>query len=254
MLVLSRGTQEAIIFPALGITVRVLKLNQKLVKLGIEAPAHIEAFRNELLPSCPTATPAALSRTKVAEQHRIGNRLNTAALSIHLVQEYLIRGKNDQAASMLHRALDELQRVETMLGNGNDGQSVDTPELPIRALIAEDDANERELLAGMLRLQGWQVDVVSDGDEVLPYLSCHSLPHLLLIDLLMPRCNGSETIRLLRRACDYNSMKIAVVSGTDPHQLGLDVGSQGVDVWFAKPLNPAQMLRTIESLLLPTRV
>jgi carbon storage regulator len=49
MLVLTRRVREAIVFPDLGITVRVVHLKGGAIRLGIEAPKGVTVFREELL-------------------------------------------------------------------------------------------------------------------------------------------------------------------------------------------------------------
>lgn len=48
MLVLSRKLQESIVFPDLGITVRVIGVSGGRVRLGVEAPHHVKIARGEL--------------------------------------------------------------------------------------------------------------------------------------------------------------------------------------------------------------
>ena len=49
MLVLSRRCNEPIVFPGLGITVRVVRLRGAVVRIGIEAPADVKVVRGELV-------------------------------------------------------------------------------------------------------------------------------------------------------------------------------------------------------------
>jgi carbon storage regulator CsrA len=49
MLVLSRRRNETIVLPGLGITVRVVRLNGRTVRLGIEAPPDVKVVRGELV-------------------------------------------------------------------------------------------------------------------------------------------------------------------------------------------------------------
>jgi carbon storage regulator CsrA len=48
MLVLSRSFQEKIVFPSLGISVEVLRINGNKVKIGVEAPTDIPVHRHEV--------------------------------------------------------------------------------------------------------------------------------------------------------------------------------------------------------------
>lgn len=49
MLVLSRKRDEALVFPALGIEVRVLEIRWDRVRIGIDAPENVRVLRDELL-------------------------------------------------------------------------------------------------------------------------------------------------------------------------------------------------------------
>ncbi len=49
MLVLSRRRNEAIVLPGLNVTIRVAAVKGGAVRLGIEAPSHVDVFREELL-------------------------------------------------------------------------------------------------------------------------------------------------------------------------------------------------------------
>lgn len=51
MLVLSRRANEAIFFPSLGITLRVVRVRGSIVRLGIEAPPEVKVVRGELIDS-----------------------------------------------------------------------------------------------------------------------------------------------------------------------------------------------------------
>jgi carbon storage regulator CsrA len=55
MLVLTRRVNEKVVFPSLGVTVMVLSVSRKVVRLGVEAPAEVKVFREELLPKPPPA-------------------------------------------------------------------------------------------------------------------------------------------------------------------------------------------------------
>ena len=62
MLVLSRRFEEAIVFPTLGITVRIDTIRGGGVRLGIEAPPEVCVVREELIQAPdPAAVPALLS-------------------------------------------------------------------------------------------------------------------------------------------------------------------------------------------------
>ena len=55
MLVLTRRVNEKVVLPSLGVTVQVLAVGHRVVRLGVEAPAEVKVFREELLPKPPPA-------------------------------------------------------------------------------------------------------------------------------------------------------------------------------------------------------
>jgi carbon storage regulator CsrA len=55
MLVLSRRLNEKIVLPSLNLTIQIVALKPGVVRLGIEAPAAVKVFREELLQRDPSA-------------------------------------------------------------------------------------------------------------------------------------------------------------------------------------------------------
>ena len=58
MLVLTRRANESVVLPGLGVTFRVLSVNGRNVRIGIEAPPEVAVLRDELLPLVRTVLPA----------------------------------------------------------------------------------------------------------------------------------------------------------------------------------------------------
>jgi two-component system chemotaxis response regulator CheY len=58
-------------------------------------------------------------------------------------------------------------------------------------LIVDDDDGIREALADMLVDEGYQVALASDGLFALEYLRTHPAPAVVLLDWMMPRCDGA---------------------------------------------------------------
>jgi CheY-like chemotaxis protein len=75
-------------------------------------------------------------------------------------------------------------------------------------IVADDDDDQRELLSMRLRREGFAVDTVADGKELLELLeqlerkaSIDGAGHVSLVisDLMMPRCTGWEVLEAIRR-------------------------------------------------------
>ncbi|MCY2967177.1 MAG: response regulator [Planctomycetota bacterium] len=112
---------------------------------------------------------------------------------------------------------------------------------PARALLVEDDPNERELLAGLLGMNGCDCATAADGIEALDYLASHERPDVVLLDMMMPRCDGPSTLRAIRSQPRLADLKVFCVSGTPPQDLGVATGPGGIDGWYSKPLNPRKL-------------
>lgn len=81
-----------------------------------------------------------------------------------------------------------------------------------RILVVDDDVDIRETLAEILRDEGYPVDVVGDGLEALDYLRTHPSPRLVLLDLMMPRMNGEDLVKILRGTPTLAQTRVAVLS------------------------------------------
>lgn len=243
MLVLSRGTSEEICFPRLGISVKVVRVEGKRVRLGIDAPKEIEVLRGEL-----AARPAQNGHSSHASQseHRLRNRLNSARLSLELAAKQIENGMHDVAMDQLSNSLREFDSIENELhAKGEAGRDL-APARGPRALLVEDDANERELLAGYLSLSGFEVDTAGDGLGALVQLSRSQPPSVVLLDMNMPKLDGRSTLHRIRGHEALRKTRVIAVSGMKPEDVGVEIGPKGVDYWFQKPVDPKALVAEIE--------
>jgi carbon storage regulator CsrA len=245
MLVLSRKEKQSILFPNLGITVEICRIAGKTVRVGVDAPAEVRVLRQELAPReiLPPQQPLG---SQPDLRHELRNRLNTTGLAMHVLQRQLDAGNVTEAEETLALALDEFSKLDRALCDfamlhGHAAK----PARPRRALLVEDNANERELLAGLLRMNGYDVETAEDGLAALSCLS-QNRPDLVLLDMLMPRMDGRQTIAAIRGNPDYRGLKVFVVSGSDRDLLPVETGPNGVDRWFSKPISPTQLVHALE--------
>jgi carbon storage regulator CsrA len=139
MLVLSRRSNERIVFPSLGITAHMLKLSGSGARVGIEAPPEVTVLRDELCATSavPGSTPARKGDPALA------NALSKITQAIHLARKQSQAGRSADADATLETAPASLEALEP-------ARRQPAPASPrCRALIVEDDANEREPLAGV---------------------------------------------------------------------------------------------------------
>lgn len=115
------------------------------------------------------------------------------------------------------------------------------------ALLIDDDSLMRQVLARLLRKEGFeQIDEVGDGEQALEALRT-TRPDVIITDYEMPRLDGIEFVRALRSRGD--STPVIMLSGHgDPHLIVTAVRA-GVDNYVLKPLNPEAFFEKIRQTL-----
>jgi CheY-like chemotaxis protein len=132
--------------------------------------------------------------------------------------------------------------------------SKDTREMSTqyKVLVIEDNPLLRDSIAAWLELAGYTVVVASDGCEGLAVLSSEA-PDLIITDVAMPRLNGIEMIKSVRRfRSRLGRVPIVVLTGclTEFAQQAI---SAGADRALAKPVDPEMILAQLTHLLKPAR-
>ena len=238
MLVLSRKNREVIRFPEVGISIEILRIKGSSVRIGVEAPMEISIVRGELDENSPRQTIRKISIPHV-DQHKFRNQLNSLAIASALTRKLMQAGRTSEACAQLEQSLNRLEQL-----------GVETHTAPLTALLVEDTANEREMLAGFLRLHGYNVVTVNDGLEAIDHLENHpTRPHLILMDMNMPNCDGPTAIRRIRENSAWDDILIFAVSGLRPQDVGIDATRERVTRWFQKPLEPADLILAINKLV-----
>lgn len=243
MLVLGRKEDQKIRFPGLGITVQVLRVNGASVRLGVEAPTEVRIIRDEL-PQHESEQPSSPTRVIRLPQnlrHELRNELNSISIALHLFKEEMDAGYRQDAESTFSQLVARLESISCNKALSREGVAAGRAT-NLTALLAEDEPNEREMLAGFLRLQGYRVDTAADGLEALEYLESNEKPSVVLVDMRMPRCDGLTAIRRIRENPAFDGTKIFAISGSTPEENQMNVEREGVDGWFMKPLNPKSLV------------
>lgn len=262
MLILSRKKNQQVLFPHLGIKVEILRVAGNTVSLGIEAPKSVQILRGELcsgdndseMSSGPDRNRTACQPTRSA-LHQVRNQLHQAQMIVALAQKQLESGQVGNPDAVLEdmlRRLNELEDRTKPAAPIAATAQISAPESVggKHALLVEDDANERALLAAYLRLSGFTVTEAVDGIEAMAVLAQQAVD-LVVLDIQMPRMNGLETLQAMGRQSGLNRTKVVVVSGEDRDRLVRDEeigGAKVVSQWFAKPLNPVHLVNHLQAV------
>ncbi|MBR3864582.1 MAG: response regulator transcription factor [Clostridia bacterium] len=115
-----------------------------------------------------------------------------------------------------------------------------------KILIAEDDSELRLMFQRFLTRNGFDVTVVSNGQEALDILS-QKFFDLIISDIMMPVLDGYELVRSLRDSGDATPiLMITAKSEYEDMRLGF---LSGTDDYMVKPININEMLLRINALL-----
>ncbi|MFH8755773.1 response regulator transcription factor [Streptomyces atroolivaceus] len=117
-------------------------------------------------------------------------------------------------------------------------------------IVAEDDAKQAELVRRYLEREGHAVTVVSDGLAALEQAR-QGAPDLLVLDVMMPRADGLDVVRILRaEERDVAVLMLTARATEDDLLLGLDLGA---DDYMTKPYSPRELMARVRTLLRRTR-
>jgi DNA-binding response OmpR family regulator len=113
-------------------------------------------------------------------------------------------------------------------------------------LVVDDDQGIQASLAAFLRRTGFEVSTASDGVQALALLD-RLHPDLVVLDVLMPRLDGRETLRRLRRAENWMPVILLTQIG-DAAERAMAL-EEGADDYINKPFDPHELVARIRAVL-----
>ena len=119
---------------------------------------------------------------------------------------------------------------------------------PPLILAVDDTPQNLDLLRRRLSSQGYEVTTAEDGEAALER-TAELLPDLILLDIMMPRLDGIETVRRLKANPAHQHIPVILVTAkSDPMDVieGLDAGG---DDYLTKPIDHAALLARVRSML-----
>ena len=118
-------------------------------------------------------------------------------------------------------------------------------------MVVDDDQDRGEMLGIVLTGEGFEVDLVSRGDEVLEVFR-NNPPDLVLLDVMLPGIDGIEVCRLIRLESMVPIVMLSAKGDTQDVVLGLEAGA---DDYIVKPFkHPSELVARIKTRLRRTQV
>jgi CheY-like chemotaxis protein len=116
---------------------------------------------------------------------------------------------------------------------------------PRSVLIADDNRDWTDTLARILRAAGYTVHTAYDGREAIE-AATHALPDVVLLDIGMPKLTGYEVAQVFHRHPHSTRPLLIAVTAWSRESDKLRAQVAGFDYHFAKPVDPAAILKLLE--------
>jgi DNA-binding response OmpR family regulator len=119
-------------------------------------------------------------------------------------------------------------------------------------LVADDDPDILMLITLTLERDGYEVVGAKDGFGAFE-AAVERLPHLVLLDMMMPGIDGCEVTRRLRAEKTTKDLPIVIVTAFAEDSQAAKALAAGADAYLKKPFSPRELLAKTASLLLERR-
>ena len=114
-----------------------------------------------------------------------------------------------------------------------------------KILVVDDDTNICELLRLYLTKEGYQVTTANDGEEGLDKFN-QVKPDMVLLDVMMPKMDGLEVCRRIRKLGNTPVMMLTAKGETFDKVLGLELGA---DDYIVKPFEAKEVVARIKAVM-----
>lgn len=115
-------------------------------------------------------------------------------------------------------------------------------------LVADDDADVRELIEFRLARAGYEVITAADGEEAVE-LALARRPNLCVIDVMMPKLDGYQVTERLRAREELAGLRVLLLTASVQEaavERGFEVGA---DDYIKKPFSPRELLERVAAAL-----
>lgn len=178
---------------------------------------------------------AALQQTR----ERTATRIALIAISADDSMQSRLAARRAGASALLLQpqgASEVLGKIDELLNAARDEA--------YRVLIVEDDRSQALFAESILRNAGMEARVVTDAFEVLEAMAGFK-PDMVLMDLYMPQCDGTELTALIREREEFLHTPIVFLSGESDQDKHFEALSVGGDDFLSKPIRPKHLIASV---------
>lgn len=115
-------------------------------------------------------------------------------------------------------------------------------------LVVEDEFDSIQMVSKILEHHGATVIVARDGYECIAKLTTER-PHLVIMDLALPKMDGWETLSRIRANPDTANIPVVAITAYHSVSVEEDAALAGFDAYFPKPLNTGSIVHRLEEIM-----
>ncbi|MFN8437836.1 MAG: response regulator [Cytophagales bacterium] len=124
---------------------------------------------------------------------------------------------------------------------------------PIKVILADDDEDDRLFFEDAFNelKMNTKVQMYHDGVQLMDYINSEvsRLPHILFLDLNMPRKNGIECLKEIRSNSDFKNITIAIYSTSSSEADIENTFALGANIYIKKPDNFNELKKVLTEVL-----
>jgi twitching motility two-component system response regulator PilH len=113
-----------------------------------------------------------------------------------------------------------------------------------KVMVVDDAVSDSKLMESILRAAGHQVVCYGNGEGLEEKVVAHR-PDVLLLDIVMPKRNGYEVLRSLKKNADTKSTPVVLVTSKNQSSDEAWGRRQGADDYLGKPFTPEQLVSLV---------
>jgi len=124
----------------------------------------------------------------------------------------------------------------------------------LNVLVVEDNRVNQLVIKGMLSKLGCHFEICNDGLEAVNYLNTRHLPDVVFSDIQMPKMNGYEFIKEVRKHSKYKYLPIFALTANATSEEVLKSQNAGFDGFLTKPLEFATLVKYLSQVSSASKV
>ena len=271
MLILGRRTNQSIVFPSCGITVRILDVNGKITKVGIEAARHVEVLRGELVESISTSPSRSFAKESehsplvIMEEPllQLSQRVADLKAGLHAFQQLRARGEEAEADSVLTEVLEEIALLDkdclenseqakrtrprfstdrVSEHNASYNRNASTTEASMYILIVNCPSASGYTHLPNGCFHGCQISNANNMEIVQTALANNEPFDFIICNGDLEGSSDFELVKLVRSLRTYDHCRLFVTRNSNRVLEQLDHSNRyGIDGWLANPLDASDL-------------